>query len=825
MDFLDALGQYGQRRFDQATQPFTDPSGYLNNRLGIEGETEADINGNVKPISTTINYGENGKHTVTTKHEVAPVAPPVTAEAPIAAPQPAVAQTPVPVPQPAVAAGPQVARPIPAVGPVGAVAPENMMPMSGSPVGTPANARPIRSDSGDIVGYETPQQMMEGAQTNAPVAPAPQPAVLTAPTATQPPSVQPVNPAQPALTPTGATTAPGATAPTQPAQQLQTWQQNLLDAKNDPRLLESYIANSDNPEEGKTIARQLLKQQYKQEEETANTDKMLKDFVSGDRKAQTDVMKRLTSKTEEGSYLKAYLFNRFGLHDLAQQEQKKLAGTNFDRMMIDGKNYLVEMNQQGGITGAYDNAGKAVGEDTLAKLNAGAMKTGSHAFTSTGDIHITPDNKQVIKRFNSMTGTPEWIDIKSGERWAGQGNPVPQSISTAIAKKEGTENVVLNYAGALSATRAGAGSIGKFNAENGTNLAIPSYGPNRGRLVDMNAGGQVVTPDTSGNFSPVKNNATGAPVGELFKLPNGARVTAEQKQLADQGIPIFSGHRSQAENEALKDHQINGQWFTKEGRPVSDSTIHADGRGMDVESKKLTPEGRKLLESNGWTNTGLKYNDPDHWEKIGATTAAGAQGRVSPAATTKVAPAPIFREAGFENESPADFKVRRENAAKAEAPIVKSEAAKQYAAQNVYPVVKDVNDALKKATGSGIGAKVDDLAAFFGHSTEGAQNIAKLQVLGDTLLKSVPRFEGPQSDRDVASYYAAAGKLADPNVPIATRSAAFKTIIDLNKKYAPDLDWSFNEGKKTGSVAPTGTTKVIGGVTYVNDGKGWKVQR
>ena len=44
---------------------------------------------------------------------------------------------------------------------------------------------------------------------------------------------------------------------------------------------------------------------------------------------------------------------------------------------------------------------------------------------------------------------------------------------------------------------------------------------------------------------------------------------------------------------------------------------------------------------------------------------------------------------------------------------------------------------------------------------------------------------------------AAAGKLADAKTPVATRAAAFKTIVDLNKKYAPDLDWSFKEDKDT----------------------------
>lgn len=135
-------------------------------------------------------------------------------------------------------------------------------------------------------------------------------------------------------------------------------------------------------------------------------------------------------------------------------------------------------------------------------------------------------------------------------------------------------------------------------------------------------------------------------------------------------------------------------------------------------------------------------------------------------------------------------------------------------AKEVYDLIQPIQTALKDATGSGLGTKVDDIAAFFGASTKGAEASAQLKVLGAKILMNVPRFEGPQSDKDVAAYKEAAGSLADSTLPIKQRSAALKTIIDLNKKYAPDLDWDFSK--------PQTREKVIGGVTYVHDGKGWK---
>jgi hypothetical protein len=44
-------------------------------------------------------------------------------------------------------------------------------------------------------------------------------------------------------------------------------------------------------------------------------------------------------------------------------------------------------------------------------------------------------------------------------------------------------------------------------------------------------------------------------------------------------------------------------------------------------------------------------------------------------------------------------------------------------------------------------------------------------------LKLVPRFEGPQSDGDRASYREAAGQLADPTLPTATRHAAGLVVV------------------------------------------------
>jgi hypothetical protein len=117
--------------------------------------------------------------------------------------------------------------------------------------------------------------------------------------------------------------------------------------------------------------------------------------------------------------------------------------------------------------------------------------------------------------------------------------------------------------------------------------------------------------------------------------------------------------------------------------------------------------------------------------------------------------------------------------------------AEKAAAQKVQ-MGKDINQALfelktaakdggliDKSTGSGAGRLYDVGAGFFGQAPEGAVAAGQLAPIADMVLKMVPRFEGPQSDKDTQSYKAAAGQLADSSLPTKIRKAAAKEIIRL----------------------------------------------
>lgn len=87
------------------------------------------------------------------------------------------------------------------------------------------------------------------------------------------------------------------------------------------------------------------------------------------------------------------------------------------------------------------------------------------------------------------------------------------------------------------------------------------------------------------------------------------------------------------------------------------------------------------------------------------------------------------------------------------------------------------------ATGSTAGAARDAVAGFFGKATSGAEAIAQLKVLQAGLMTSMPRMEGPQSDRDVMLYREAAGQIGDPSVPAPLKKAAAQTVRQLQQKY------------------------------------------
>jgi hypothetical protein len=89
---------------------------------------------------------------------------------------------------------------------------------------------------------------------------------------------------------------------------------------------------------------------------------------------------------------------------------------------------------------------------------------------------------------------------------------------------------------------------------------------------------------------------------------------------------------------------------------------------------------------------------------------------------------------------------------------------------------------IDQSTGSGLGKAMDVTRAFVtGGAGTGAIAGAKLGPIADLALKMVPRFEGPQSDKDTQSYKEAAGQLANTAIPNEIRKQAGRTVLRLMK--------------------------------------------
>lgn len=99
-------------------------------------------------------------------------------------------------------------------------------------------------------------------------------------------------------------------------------------------------------------------------------------------------------------------------------------------------------------------------------------------------------------------------------------------------------------------------------------------------------------------------------------------------------------------------------------------------------------------------------------------------------------------------------------------------------------LIEEALNILPNASGGVLPAAGDAVAGAVGVSTQGAQANAQLKLIAAELVAAVPRFEGPQSNIDVQFYREAAGDLANANLPVATRMAAARKLLELKRKAA-----------------------------------------
>jgi len=152
-----------------------------------------------------------------------------------------------------------------------------------------------------------------------------------------------------------------------------------------------------------------LLEQQKQE---AKAQKDLQEYLSdptgrgGLRMAQA-----LKKESDEGSYLKAYLFKRLGLNDLAKEEQMKLgAGDTWQQTMVGGKQAWVKFNGQGAPVTGYNAEGALTPKEliqTAGNLSKAEMESGLYF-----NPMVTNSPKYALRKIN---GRSEFVNTATQE--------------------------------------------------------------------------------------------------------------------------------------------------------------------------------------------------------------------------------------------------------------------------------------------------------------------------------------------------------------------------------------------------------------------------
>jgi len=120
-------------------------------------------------------------------------------------------------------------------------------------------------------------------------------------------------------------------------------------------------------------------------------------------------------------------------------------------------------------------------------------------------------------------------------------------------------------------------------------------------------------------------------------------------------------------------------------------------------------------------------------------------------------------------------------------------------AHNRIDALKEAAELVPNSTGSVVGTGVDALLKIGGVSLKGADAIQALKSLEGRLIANGPKYGGAASNQDVKDYKAAAGSLADPTLPRDQRMTALATVqriakIDFEHQRKKANEWNTRVG-------------------------------
>ena len=456
VSFGDIFGQYADKRLqglenriNDASQMFINPQEAMQKRLQLDrqeqvaaeatpvtqtiktnpitGEQEMTVKGNVRDLSAA-----NSLTPTVSNFQAQPVSPTSLqmqqAEAP--APQMQMPQAEAPAPR-------QQMQQLPAQGQIPANMAQRPVPaMNLPPVGAGVN---VASNAPGLPQTQQPVQQAPAAVAAAPGA---------------------------SLAQMSQAFTPSVETQTEPFTQGQMANESLINARNevDPEKRRQQFARlltDQNVDSGtKALANRFIADDYIKQRNIADAERKIEQAT------ETDLARYMRETKKEGSYVKAILFARLGLTELAQKEQEKIDPTINMESAVDskGNKYTVGRDKNGRITSGFDATGKQIGQETIANLSAAAMPTKSFLLPQSGGGLM---QKTII----GPDGQPQVI---TGQVFT---DPVTRDTYFQSGKTRydttGLSTPAQNVQNVYSA--AAAGSAGKLGGEGLTPQPLPAF--------------------------------------------------------------------------------------------------------------------------------------------------------------------------------------------------------------------------------------------------------------------------------------------------------------------------------------------------------------
>ena len=394
----------------------------------------------------------------------------------------------------------------------------------------------------------------------------------------------------------------------------------LTNQNNIPELTRvAYDANA-HPE-AKRIAGTIAADRLSHDENTRQAERQGENLIAAAGAGDIQANKQLASAIsgqgkDEGSYLKAYLYHRFGLSQLAQQEQIKLgAGATYQTVnMSDGTDAIVKMRADGQAINGID---RATGQPLTAKqlqdatgLYQKGAETGKTMYTDAQGhtVTVTSNKGQTGLTYKDETTGTILKGAPAGLRPLSEQDPVTKhaiDTSTSVMNALRKQNEVLggNYYNEDYIQQAGAKAANAVYSQFGRTppkSTVTTSQENLGGTAVIPHGQTEVAPSISGapskttepevgtqayyNAHPEVRRPTDTPTSfKARQTINPEGIEAEAKMIAgyDKDLPK-TGSSSYRQELMRKVQELNPEYDQKKFAQANDAikkfTTGAEGK-------------------------------------------------------------------------------------------------------------------------------------------------------------------------------------------------------------------------------------------------------